>query len=129
MDGPNDSSDGLLNTLRRMADNVLGLAQDRVELLSLELHEEKYRLLELVGRTFLAVSLGLMALILVSFTIVVLFWDSARVTVLVLMSVLYIGATAWAYWKLRTRVRVGRRPLADSLNELKKDRECLQTKN
>jgi uncharacterized membrane protein YqjE len=127
MDETNESS-GLLGSLRRLLDRGLGLAQNRLELLSLELQEEKHRLVELLVLTFTVVALGLMALILISFTIVVLFWESGRLAVLIVMTLLYIAATVWLFYKLRVQMRTGRQPLRDSLEELKKDRECLQPK-
>src|ERR1039457_3636622 len=96
MDDPNESSGTLLGSVRRIIDTGLGLAQTRLELLSVELQQEKHRLIELLVWVFIAVALGLVALILVSFTVVVLFWESARVIVLALLCVLYVGGTVWA---------------------------------
>jgi uncharacterized membrane protein YqjE len=125
MDEPRESSAGLLDSLRRLVDTGLGLAQGRLELLSVELQQEKHRFVELLVWTFLAVALGLVAVIVVSFTIVVLFWESARVPVLVVLGALYIAATIWAISRLRRLLRSGRRPLHDTIEEFKKDRACL----
>jgi uncharacterized membrane protein YqjE len=129
MDENHESADGLLGSLRRLLDTGLGLAENRLELLSVELQEEKHRLAKLLVLTFTAVALGLMALIVVSFTIVVLFWENGRLPVLFLLSALYIVATVWMFSKLRTRMKTGRPPLHASVEELKKDRECLQPKH
>jgi uncharacterized membrane protein YqjE len=129
MDEGTGSSSGALASLRRLVDTGLGLAQNRLELLSVELQEEKHRLVELLALTFTTVALGLMALIVISFTIVVLFWENGRLPVLIILSVLYIGATLWASFSLRALMRNGDRPLRSSLEELAKDRECLQPKH
>jgi uncharacterized membrane protein YqjE len=129
MDENQESSDGLLASLRRLLDTALGLAQNRLELLSVELQEEKHRLVEILILTFTAVALGLLALIVVSFTIVVLFWDNGRLLVLFLLSVLYMAATVAMCFKLHARIKAGRRPFLTSVDELKKDRECLQPKH
>src|SRR5580704_4041296 len=125
MDEGHESSDGLLDSLRRLLDTGLGVAQNRLELLSVELQEEKQRLVELLALTFATVALGLMALIVISFTIVVLFWENGRLPVLIILSVVYTAATVWAACRLRALAKNGPPPLRDSVEELKKDRECL----
>ncbi|MGD0060135.1 MAG: phage holin family protein [Verrucomicrobiia bacterium] len=125
MDESKEPSDGLLSSLRRLIDTGLGLAQTRLELLSVELQREKNRLIEVLVWILIAVVLGLVALILVSFTLVVLFWDSARVVVLVLLCVLYVGGAIWAVQRARKILKQSRTPLKDSIEELKKDRACL----
>jgi uncharacterized membrane protein YqjE len=128
MDEGPESSNGLLASLRRLLDTGLNLAPNRLELLSVELQEEKHRLVEVLALMFTTVALGLMALIVNSFTIVVLFWENGRLPVLIVLSVLYIVATIWASFRLRALVRNGHPPFRDSLEELTKDRECLQPK-
>ncbi len=125
MDESKEPSDGLLCSLRRLIDTGLGLAQTRLELLSVELQWEKNRLIEVLVWILIAVVIGLVALILVSFTLVVLFWDSARVVVLVLLCVLYVGGAIWAVQRARKILKQSRTPLKDSIEELKKDRACL----
>jgi uncharacterized membrane protein YqjE len=125
MDESKEPSDGLLSSVRRLIDTGLGLAQTRLELLSVELQQEKHRLVELLAWVLIAVVLGLVALILVSFIVVVLFWDSARLAMLVLLCLLYVGGTAWAVRRVRKILNRSRTPLKDSIEELKKDRACL----
>src|SRR5207248_1856103 len=48
MDTPAPGSSGLLGSLRGFADGLLGSVHDRVELFSLELHEEKHRLVQIL---------------------------------------------------------------------------------
>jgi len=119
------TSSGVLGTLRHLLDTGLGLAQNRLELLSLELQEEKYRLIELLFLTFTAVAFGLMALVMISLTIIVLFWENGRVPVLIGLTIVYITALLSVSHRLRLRLKNGSRPLRDSLEELKKDRQCL----
>lgn len=125
MDESKESSGVLLGAVRRLIDTGLGLAQTRLELLSVELQQEKNRLIELLAWVLIAIVLGLVALILVSFTLVVVFWDSARVVVLVLLCALYVGGAAWAVQRARKILKQSRTPLKDSIEELKKDRACL----
>lgn len=125
MDESKEPSGTLLSSVRRLIDTGLGLAQTRLELLSVELQQEKNRLIELLAWLMIAVVLGMVALVLVSFTLVVLFWDTARVAVLVLLCVLYVGGAVWAAQRARKMMKHSRTPLQDSIEELKKDRACL----
>jgi uncharacterized membrane protein YqjE len=125
MDESKESSGVLLGAVRRLIDTGLGLAQTRLELLSVELQQEKNRLIELLAWVLIAVVLGLVALILVSFTLVVVFWDSGRVVILVLLCALYVGGATWAVQRARKILKQSRAPLKDSIDELKKDRACL----
>jgi len=124
-EGTNASSTGLLAQGRRLLDQCLGVAQTRLELLSVELQEEKYRLVEVLILTFAVVVLALMALMVVSFALVVLFWDHGRMIVLVILVVAYTGAAVGVGLRLRRQLKSDRRPFRDSIDELKKDRECL----
>lgn len=122
---PSESSSGLLDSVRRLIDTALGLAQNRLELLSIEIQQQTRHLVVLLVWTLLAVALGLVALVVVTVTIVVLFWDSARIPVLLVLCAFYVGATTWAVTRARKLLRDARKPLGDSIQELKKDRACL----
>jgi uncharacterized membrane protein YqjE len=106
----------------------LGAVEKRLDSFSTDLYEEKERLVELLVCAFATVALGLMGLVLLSFTLVALFWETARVPALIGMCVLYVGGTIWVYSGLKSRLKQGPAPFADSLNELRKDRAWL-TKN
>ena len=71
---------------------------------------------------------GMMTLSLVTFTVVLLFWENGRLPALAGLSVLYLVGTALAWRALRTRLKA-RRAFTGSIEELKKDRSCLETDN
>jgi uncharacterized membrane protein YqjE len=75
-----------------------------------------------------AAVLGFMALLTVTVTLVVIFWDAARVTVLVSLSAGYLLAAFVTLWRLRTRLR-NWSSFSATLDELKKDRACLDEEN
>ncbi|MGH7994143.1 MAG: phage holin family protein, partial [Limisphaerales bacterium] len=69
---------GLLGSAKQMLQTASQLLESRVELFLLELKEERVRL---VAALLLALTGGicvLMTLVLVTFTIVVVFWDNYR---------------------------------------------------
>jgi uncharacterized membrane protein YqjE len=116
---------GLFRTFRKIGDTVLAAAQTRLELVSLELQEEKGRLIKLAVWLAAAVFLGVMAMVLVTLTIVFAFGEEARVYVLAGLSLFYIVAALVAFFQIRSRLRKGLLPFADTISELKKDRSLL----
>ena len=96
MDTPAPGSSGLLGSLRGFADGLLGSVHDRVELFSLELHEEKHRLVQILIWISAIVFTGLLAVIFASFALVVWLWDQARLPVLICLAV------GWLYLRSRT---------------------------
>jgi len=104
------------------------LLESRAELFLLELKEERVRL---VAALLLALTVGicaLMSLLLVTFTVVVVFWDSYRIPVLMALTVAYLAGAVGAFVSLRRRLRRWR-AFAASLEQIKKDRACLEAKN
>jgi len=102
---------------------------DRVELFSLELQEEKFRLIRIllwVGAAFFA---GLMALLLGSLTLVYLFWDSARLAVLGGLTAFYGVTFLTLVLTLRRFLARQLRPFAGTLQELAADRACIRKPN
>ena len=126
MSAPAESRNGVWSTLKRAGDTLLATAQNRVELFSVELREEKYRLIEAIICAGALVAFGTVALTMVTITIVVLFWDNARVPALIFLSVLYSLAATVAWRSLRSRLN-GPKVFAGTLGELEKDRACLRT--
>ena len=122
------SKSGLWNSLKRIIDALLGTAQNRIELLAVELHEEKCRLAEIIVWTAAVAACGFMALTMVTFTIVFLFWEQGRLFVLIALSVLYVAATAFTWHRLQLRLK-GPSAFSGTIGEIKKDRECLKTDN
>ena len=119
---------GLFSSLRRLVDTSLATLQNRIELFAVELHEEKCRLIEVIILVAALVALATVTLALVTLTIVVLAWDNARLAALISLSVIYLGTTVFVGRSLLERLK-SRRPLSATLDELKKDRECLKTTN
>lgn len=125
MDTQAPSPSGLLGSLRGFADGLLGSVHDRVELLSVELHEEKYRLIQVILWISGIVLSGVLAVIFASLALVFLFWDS-RLTVVVLLAALYAAAFGTTVFLFRGYLRRQPRPFAATLGELKSDRACIQ---
>ena len=91
MEPATPASAGFLHSLRALGDGLLATVQDRLELFSVELQEEKFRLIQTFVWISAAVFSGMMALTFVSLTLVYLFWASARLAVLGGLTLLYAG--------------------------------------
>jgi uncharacterized membrane protein YqjE len=117
---------GLFNSLRRILDSALALGQTRLEILSLDLQEEKLRVVDLLVRVGLMVVLVFLALMTGTAALVIWLWPSAPAAALGSITLLYAAGALFLGVTLRRRLRHGRRPFADTLAEFRKDRECLR---
>lgn len=120
-------SPGLLEGLRNIVDGGLALLANRLELLGVELAEERVRVLALLAYGAVAfVALGAGMVFLAVFITVAL-WDSHRLLALGIFSAVFIGGGILA---LRTAMEYARKPsglFAGSLEELRKDRAALRS--
>lgn len=129
METPPPDTPGLLRSLRTFADGLLGSLYDRIELLSLELQEEKYRLVQVFIWISVMVFLAILATVFASLVLVVIFWDTARVAVIAALAGAYLLALVAAAVGFRRYLSRQPKPFAATLGELKKDRECFRAKS
>ncbi|MBI3880314.1 MAG: phage holin family protein [Verrucomicrobia bacterium] len=128
MDENESSSGGLFGSVRRLGDAALGMIHRRLELASIELHEEKHRLLDLLLRAAALVVLGILTLVTATALVVVIFWDRSPVATLAIITGLYALATLAVALGIRDKLKHSPPPFAESIDELKKDREWLREK-
>jgi uncharacterized membrane protein YqjE len=129
MDTRPPGSSGLLGSLRGLADGLIGSAHDRLELLAVELQEEKHRLIQIFLWISAIVFLALLALMFVSFSLVILFWDTARVAVVCVLAGLYTAACVGAIIGFQRFLKRQPKPFAATLGELREDRECIRAES
>lgn len=112
------SSKGLLGT-------GVTLLHNRLELLGVELAEERVRLVSLLayGATaFLCIAAGL---IFLAIFLTVVLWDSNRLLALGVFSAFFLGAGAVSLALAMSLARSGSKLFSASLAELRKDRDAL----
>lgn len=114
---------GLLATGKRILRSVGELVESRLELFLVELKEERIRLFDALLLVAACVGCTLMTLALLTFTLVVVFWEY-RVVVLLLLTLTYAAAAGTALWALRNRLRDWH-SFAATVEQIKKDRACL----
>lgn len=127
MENREHASAGFLDSLKGLGDGLIGSVQDRLELLSIELSEEKLRLLQLLVLIGAAVFAGVMALGFASITVVYLFWESARIVVLCGFTVAYTAVLVAIVIALRRHLARQPRPFAATIAELDEDRSCIRS--
>lgn len=128
MESPAPASAGIMGSFRTLGDSLIASVQDRLELVSLELQEEKLRLVQAFFWISAAIFTGMMAVMFASLTLVYLFWDSARLAVLGGLALLYTGALVAIILALRRFLARWPRPFAATLQELGEDRTCMETR-
>ncbi len=114
------SAKGLLGT-------GVTLLHNRLELLGVELAEERARLGSILaygGAAFLCLAAGL---IFLAIFLTVLLWDSNRLLALGVFSALFIGAGIASLTLAMSLAKSGSKLFSASLAELRKDHEALST--
>jgi uncharacterized membrane protein YqjE len=122
-------SSGLLGSLRGFADSLIGSAHDRLELLAVELHEEKYRLIQIFIWISAIVFLVMLATVFASFALVVLLWETSRTAVVCVLAGSYIAAALATIIGFSRYLKRQPKPFAATLRELREDRECIRAEN
>jgi len=129
MDTPSPASSGFLGSFRILGAGLLAGVQDRLALLSIELQEEKFRLIEVFFWISAAMFAGVMALSFASLALVYFFWESARLAVLGGLALFYTAALAAILIAFRSYLARQPRPFASTLQELEADRVCIRAGN
>jgi uncharacterized membrane protein YqjE len=126
---PPPVSTGFVDSLRTFGRNLVATVHDRVELFSVELQEEKFRLIQMLIWAGLGVFSAVMTATCLTAVLIYLFWESARLTVLITFALLYGGVTVAIFFRIRRIWARQPRPLEATLQELAADQECLRPKN
>jgi uncharacterized membrane protein YqjE len=110
---------------RRLAQRLLVVCENRLELLAVEVQEAHERLLHAALLALAVAALGLLAGLALSAAIVVMLWASSPVAALLALAVLYAVGAALFYRRLAV-LRRECTTLPGTLGQLRKDCECLQ---
>jgi uncharacterized membrane protein YqjE len=129
MAGDEPPRPGIFASLRRLSDSGLALLQNRVELFSVELEEQKIRLVRLLVLVAAAVFMANTAVLVLTATIILVVGDKARVPVMICLSLVYLGGATAAVFALRKEIKESPPPFDGTIAELKKDRSWLSPKN
>lgn len=121
---PAPSDGSLAACSKRLARRILTIGENRLALLAVELQEGGVRLVHAVALALGVAVFGLLAVLTASAALVVLLWDYSPVGVLSLLTFLY-GAAGASLARRLAGLQRNWQLLAASLEQLRKDRACL----
>lgn len=116
----------LADSLRGFLDSGLATAQTRLELLAVEVQEEKLRLTGLLLNVVLCALLLGFGLVFLALFLTVLFWEEHRLLALGLATAVFIGGGLLTASNAARELRRGSRLFAASLAELARDRAAIR---
>jgi uncharacterized membrane protein YqjE len=115
----------LANAAKRLAQRALVICENRLELLMVEVQEERERILRAMWLALGAAAFGLLAGIALTVVIVIALSQQSLIVALLILTALYTIAAVFLYARL-TRLQRDWQTLPTTLNQLRKDRECLE---
>jgi uncharacterized membrane protein YqjE len=115
----------LATASRRFAERLLTIGENRLELLTVEVQEERERLLHSFLLALGVAAFGLLAGLTLTAAIVVLLGQYSPLAVLLTLTGLYGAAAVCLYRRLTLLLRDWQ-TLSATLDQLRKDRACLE---
>lgn len=112
-------------TSKQLARRLLIICENRLELLMVEVREERERLLHAILLALGVVGFVFLAGIALSGAIVVLLWHVSPVAVLLALTALYAAMAMYLYRRF-TALQRDWKALPATLDQLRKDRACLE---
>lgn len=113
---------GLFGSIRRVLATTLSLFQSRIELIALELREEKKRALSVVIWGVALAFLGLMTIVAIMGVVLFALWDNA-LAVLIGFSVFFVVLAVASFFAARNKLE--KIPFGETVAQLRKDREAI----
>ena len=110
--------------LKRFSRRLLALGENRLELLTVEVQEGRDRLIQDFLLALAVAGFGMIAVLAGSAALLVLFWTSYALAVLLGLMTVYGAVGVGLFLHLNRRLRAWQ-ALSASLDQLRKDRQCL----
>jgi uncharacterized membrane protein YqjE len=117
---------GLLQSIRHLAQALLGAVQTRLEILATEIEEERARLEQLLLVALAAAFCLAMGIVLCVALVVLYYWDTHRLAAVGTLATAFLAAGALLGWILRDKAKTRPKPFAITRGELAKDRAMLR---
>jgi len=121
-----EANSGLMESAKSLISTLISIVSTRLELLGIELQEERLHLTQMFLVSLFALFSFGMGVMLLTVFIVVLFWESNRLAVLGGLCVLFFVLGTLATVSLRNRAKSRSKLFSFSLAELTRDREELE---
>jgi len=121
----NGHGPGLSRLVQRLTSTTVGALHNRVELLAVELEEEKGRLLQMVLVAVGLLSLVMMFRVTLTATVIFLFPEDYRIYALGGFTLLYLAGGVFALFVLKSTLK--EKPFAETIRQVKKDAEWIES--
>lgn len=116
---------GVSGTVRRLGASLLALGRIRLELLSIELQEEKDRIASLLLWSVLTALMAGFGAVMVALFVTVALWDTHRLAALGVSAALFVGLAVVGVLRVRRLVGQAAAPFQASIAELRQDSAAL----
>ena len=117
---------GLVDSVRRLLATLVALLQLRADLLVTELEDQLHRLAGLLLWGAIALFCGTLTVLMLAFTLMVVFWDQHRVLTASLLTGGFAVVFLLSLWAVRRRLAARPRLLSATLQELQRDAATLR---
>src|SRR5690242_8596024 len=125
MDNPLNHLGQLADTSKRLVSHLVAITENRLELLMVEIQEERERFLRVILLALGVAVFGLLAGVALTVAIVIFFWERSPITALLVLTVFYFGCAGWLYATF-TKLQRNWQTLAGTIEQLRKDREWME---
>ena len=115
------ATDSIVRSGRRMLAILVSMVRTRLNLMAVELIQEKSRIWMVLVLTALALVFGSMALLTLSLLAVVALWEENRLLAIGCLFLFYVVATIVTLVALQQKAKVGSSLFATTLSEFAKD--------
>lgn len=116
----------IAESITRLAATLLAIVQNRAQLVATEIEEEALRYFSYLMYSLAAMFCFGMAMLLGILLLIVLYWDTNRIGILLLLMALSGLAGAGLAWRVRNQYRLKPALLGYTITELSHDTELLK---
>lgn len=117
---------GAVGRMRETLSALLGLAENRLSLLAVEIEAEKLRLIEILMTAAAALFFLGFGILFGSLALVFAFWETHREWILALVAVVFLMLGMMLLYRLHRKTGQSGQLFQASLDELRKDQEALK---
>ena len=125
MQPSSDNGIPLGDATKRVAQRLFVIIENRLQLLMVEAQEERERVLLAILLALCTAAFGLLAGVTLTVVIAVALWEHSPIMALLVLAAIYVVAAMIFYGRL-FRLQRDWQTLPGTLEQLKKDRQCLE---
>jgi uncharacterized membrane protein YqjE len=114
-----------MDSAKHMLATLIAIVSTRLELFTTEIEEEIQRAASILMWALVALFFGSLTVLMVAFTVIIIFWDDHRILAAGLVSASFLLATVVFGLLARSRLKAKSQFMAASIEELKRDSHAL----